>query len=665
MADEFWLVVSIEDDDEEDPGFRDLRARVRDAVERASVDITEMRKRRRNLDVRLWSPSMAQLVEAGGWLHALLDVEPDAMDFLRRLPVRYNGPPGAAYREITGFNQVELAAARRWVRSWQEPGTVSSAPEPERRMDVAVRRDGTELAAGAELEPATAYEVLARIGEPFDSSIVDGEVSSIEELLGPGAFELEVTLVSADLEVLGATSQPLDLPAVGPSETVAFVVRTPPREGAVSARLSVFLDGNLVQTFALTGWVGSVPRGEQGLRARSEHLAPAGYARLTHVAPRTLSMVQEPADEGGIQLRTRLSVEHLPTTRVEEHAREVRRLLEVALKDARRTDDTIRALAAKGSDLGLALFTLDAAHYTTPERAELQDRLRRLMRGADETVQVVRLRIHQSFPWAAVYDWQLPDDPLAVPVCRRPDCEHGPAGADAVCLRGFWGVRHRIEEVIGDPSGRAPEPEAAGDRPAALLSLGVDDPYTATLGDELDVIARPGRVARVSGREQLLDRLWDDASRPPVVVLVGHHRWTGNDPASRHAEIQVSPDGERMTANHLAERLRFEQPWEAPEPVVLLLACSVAAVEPTDLGSFLNSFHSANAAAVVGAECQIRVPSAARIARSLVSSLLGGQAAAPEPLAAAVRRVRTDLAYEGDLSGFALTAVGSGDSVLA
>jgi hypothetical protein len=90
-------------------------------------------------------------------------------------------------------------------------------------------------------------------------------------------------------------------------------------------------------------------------------------------------------------------------------------------------------------------------------------------------VQVIRADPDQAVPWSLVYDWSLPTalrGVAAPPVCfgRTDDgrpCTHGPDDKK-VCVFGFWGIRHLVEELLAD-RGRDDIPgEVAVGNPGAL-----------------------------------------------------------------------------------------------------------------------------------------------------------------------------------------------------
>src|SRR5438445_6681465 len=101
-------------------------------------------------------------------------------------------------------------------------------------------------------------------------------------------------------------------------------------------------------------------------------------------------------------------------------------------------------------------------------------------------------------------------------------CEHN-GESRVYCIRGFWGYRHQIEELIGN---RTPENKVSLVRrhkvPGSLCFL-----TDQTIEDFLEIEKMLGELAGSFkapplDSTALLDTLWDNNKRPAMLVVLGH-----------------------------------------------------------------------------------------------------------------------------------------------
>jgi hypothetical protein len=122
--------------------------------------------------------------------------------------------------------------------------------------------------------------------------------------------------------------------------------------------------------------------------------------------------------------------------------------------------EAFRKLIRRGRDLYKAFFNAAA------KNASIRKALGTVACSCNEKIQVVRFDDHFVFPWPLLYDFPLPDewegDPPR-PLClgqavdalgATVSCSH--TNKDEVyCVRGFWGVRHYVEELLVQSGGKA------------------------------------------------------------------------------------------------------------------------------------------------------------------------------------------------------------------
>ncbi|HVF04278.1 MAG TPA: hypothetical protein VNA20_05520 [Frankiaceae bacterium] len=562
-----------------------------------------------------------------------------------------------AYRPedaATTLPRVVNIGLRREASAW-EPGA----------NGVYLARDES-LAAGAE------YDLDVQIGAQWPTTLVVGERQPIDLLLPDyrAGHHLDVVVFGADVEVLSEAVQSVELPPVGASDLLTFRVRMPARPSAVQLRVSVFHENHLVQTFRLSGLVEERPRHHDGdaVSARLEHSATERWDNIDALPARALSLTLNRAAGGTHRLFLKqgdaASVLDLAPDLQNDYTTAVREVLAGAMTGAIPGTEAMWQLAQHGAEIARGLFgRLDDAGA----RAAAGVRA-----GEDLLIQVVRADPHYALPWALLYDWDLPEVVYGAPpppVCFGRDdaghpCTHT-ADAGEVCARGFWGIRHQVEELLADASGRDTAGPIPARTPTVAVGRGVDDEaalaFPAALGQRLGA----GAVQELQPADSLLDLLFDGGTRPPVIVVIGHHETrdlVGEPVGSR---IQSGTAERWLIDRNLVDRARREGRWAPPQPIVLLMSCGSALVRPRDMTSFLTALNGAGAAAVVGTECDVYSDAAAAFA----GALLGAMASIQDtrlPFGRAVRLARhTLVTKERDVRGFAFTAFGSADLELA
>jgi len=160
--------------------------------------------------------------------------------------------------------------------------------------------------------------------------------------------------------------------------------------------------------------------------------------------------------------------------------------------------DVIRKLADLGNELYQAIF------IRAPK--PMQTELRAVAGNVDKTIQIVRHDPNFAFPWPILYDFQLPQKIAGAqppPICvgnagngegnialgndSVKSCSHGPRDK-VYCIYGFWGIRHRVEQLmaLGGSLEDAVEKIQPNPQAGVCLAVGTSDEHTTKMG----VVAR-------------------------------------------------------------------------------------------------------------------------------------------------------------------------------
>lgn len=594
----------------------------------------------------------------------------------------------------SGYSLHDLAAAPELLEQAREIGEQarSGAKEagPEqleteqvRRVDLTVRVKGRRVPGG--LPAGARVRVLVRIGRPFPDSRIAGTPPppTLPAPDAEGGHDLDVVVYGLDFRVEGKISRRLRLPRVGPSKLLSIPVLTPSLElEQAHLRVAIYCRAHLVQSFLLTATVSEDRRGEAPkfelefgqterfgnldvLRQRLASLAVNDGPGASHTL-----MVKGAGQAGDVELNSSLLMEFVNSFRTElgritdaiTEPRVAQDLFPSADPDEQsQFADQWRDLA----ELGARLYR-EMIDRLPPETSPIKEQIRQA--HGDEIIQVVRLDPSFAYPWTLLYDWDSPyevggkkqpfcfgnapattdDEPVTA---RR--CEHGPDSRE-YCIYGFWGVRLRLEQLVKHVLAADPPDRVSTGCP---LRLGLGDQHAGTDGlpERLKTLTT---VNRMDGADiDLADDLWRDDWRPAEIVAIGHRA---------EAEVPDEPTGSRikldgrwLTMQELNVRVRKQ--WQAPNSIVLLLACNTTTTDPARLDDFAWRFLQARAGAVVATEIPIYGDFAARCAYLITRSLFTDR----DPFATAIRDLHRRFAHAGNPLAFSLLNLGHAELTIA
>lgn len=576
--------------------------------------------------------------------------------------------------------------------------------QQERRVDVALQHlEGipiySPVAKYTSLKQNTRYRIRVHIGQQLHDSLVVDEVPSIDPLLPDPedrqGYALEVVIVEDDFTLLSPRIQPLHLPLLGGSQPIYFEIRTPERTGSAKARLEIYYQNNLLQSFLLEAEV-APEEGQQAAVQVSVRLLFSRTARfnnLQELPPRPLSLgFNEKTGDSTHQFTMKSGKDgqaiNLPQDVVSNELKKFRAILHEATVDDTNnprfpTDvlpgtpptpyfaEVVRKLADVGNELYRRVFK--------EVSREIQKEMRRLATSADETIQIIRYGANYAFPWNILYDFLIPEvdeEGALPPVCmglKKEEGDTGQATADTsgvvacghgpkdkvYCIWGFWGIRHCIEELValGDSLKDAVRYiKASPDAPAVALMIGTPDANTAALEKDLKA-ALGSRFISLSPQHDLLQFLWEQDKRPAVLIVLGHMETTPQPP-----RIQLASASKQrwLSAKNIDDKFILDEGWEEqPNTLVLLMACSSGATEMTTVNDFVLSWTSVGAAGIVGTECLTFSRLVSRFARDVTCAML--TATPPKTLGDAVKDFNRQMIHAGNPLGFVFNCLGDAD----
>jgi hypothetical protein len=589
-------------------------------------------------------------------------------------------PMAQVARSLQAVRPYVDAMRAAFREAWRSNPALREGSRDQRRVDIEIlRRDLRDetLYVRKHRSMATSgrYRFRVQIGIPGPSSVMVGEVPAIAAFLPPADPErghlLSIVLYGLDFRTASANAKRITLPPFGPSDAVLFDVMAPAREGIARARIAVYYElpdslrkeendtsgyhNQLVQSFLIEAlveknerWHGSpvtTSRLEVSRRVAFEHLQTftprIASLGINESAPGTHTfMMKGRQGEGHVTVTDVMMQKALDAVRGELTALtddgegnprfpETDTLERAGLRETQ-FDAAIRALGGAGSALHWSVWK----NLPARQQSVLDD----IKNSHDETVQILRYNPNYVFPWAALYDFAIPtdeDDDHPSEVCkgflRRKrnefiecgeclhDCLH-PDKSEAYCVWGFWGMRHRVEQLLhAEGKEEASIEEVKPIREDLLrLTIGIDGPFAATLAHDLSELIGKKRVKEIVEPSDVVSTLWSDAERPAILVLLGHYE--------NHKKFgpRIRDRKEKwLSWRELANRVKDSKAGKLsdPHPVVVLAACESAAAGLDQFVDFVNLFAEARVGAVIGTETVIFDGLAARLAKNVASSL--------------------------------------------
>jgi hypothetical protein len=592
------------------------------------------------------------------------------------------------HREEEGFSEVVRAnAAIDRARPHMEELAREFAGLPAAQRSALEENQGRRVAIWVEHDPMTMrrdrfpsigpstalaqgrrYLVNVGVGIAWPTDLVPRDTPAVDPILPPvdddDGHDLTVTVFSATSRVLDQPSKPLRLGRLGPSLPVTFLVETPRRRRTTRLRVVVYHRGHIIQSFQLTARLAANEWSVGGrLAVELEFSRRERLSDLDGLPERELSVVTN--DDGGgahalmFESGDRLVLDDDTARTIRE---DYRKTLEDVRKKLRRQSklaavpfaDVLRHLAAEGHENFKAIMM-----GASPE---LSRKIGQVTDGRGRTIQILRTKPSFAHPWVAVYDWELPRPEVLskAAVCLgAAGCGCTPTSAQAICVNGFWGVRHVVEEMLIPAQRHVATVAGAPGVPSVVCTVGTRDSWSKAMVTDLVGDLGSARVEDHVKDRSLLERLWDVAARPAVLVVLGHletspiHRYE-----REHPRITVCATEGYLDTSSILDMQRLPAPrwWENPlQPVVLLLGCNTARSGLGSVHNFVQGLARCGASTVIATEEIIDTRMARAVASTVVPLL---DAVGPGE---ALRAWRAREIANGNPLGFMLTCFGSAD----
>ncbi len=492
---------------------------------------------------------------------------------------------------------------------------------------------------------------------------------------------LRVKLFSRDFDIENSNGE-LRLLKTGATDRLHFAVA--PREQSSDARLraAVYYKNNLVQSIMLHARVDDqemkLGRGKRANWAEVEYSLSEDWADVTQLQPRAVSILANESPDGSHMI----GVVGTPTEGTLEIGRDKMaeavtafrdKLIGICMDDQKRyryrADNTgdqdkfiedLKTLAYVGNALFRSVFYRD-------ETIDFTRELRQALAGSPSAViQIARLSTDFVFPWAGIYDRRLEIDRGKNQVCLEPlkqttaqaalaacsNCSHG-EDRNVICLAGFWGLRHIVEQPLGivkkdaKPVSTVREIKASG-QVQASVNVYVGDDFKLRPAHQDWLI---NQIKRKNGAPTLADELKEvKAGLPQSKHLCYFYCHGGADEKSLNPWLTVGKDERLVPADLFSIGLEEDWRFSNVRPLVFINACHSIEFTPEALSAFLPEWTTAGASGVIGTEISIFEPLAVEFGQGLIEAFLNG-----EPIGQAVQRLRWQLLLKRNVLGLVYT----------
>jgi hypothetical protein len=533
------------------------------------------------------------------------------------------------------------------------------------------------------------YRLNLHVGHRLPNSLFESEPPPLDPLLpepeGESGHLLEVAVFEKDFELLSPRVQTLYLPRLGGSEPVKIECRAPAEPGLAELRISIYYQNYLLQSFLMTAQVldqYSLYGTDRQISMQLDFSRTARFTNLPALGPRLLSIGSNQDADGRTHsfLLKKDEAATQPIKMTEAQAtgqiNRFRTLIETAATDIahfapkldagppddeerRAFDAVIRDLAELGRELYRFIFD------NSP--SDMKKQLRQVSKVSDEIIQITRHDPAFAFPWPAIYDFPLPKKVVAAPPARvclgtplldpqhaapGRGCPHNP-DEEVYCVEGFWGIRHRLEQLIaqGDALRDAVgQIQRLPDRPGVCLATGVADPSATALTNLLQQTLEED-LCILRTQQEFIERLWQPENRPAVFILLSHLELSNKPGEPEGPRMLLSPHAAGVAAipldawlqpGDITDQTIERGEWEEqPRTLVMLMACNGAASDVDTLNNYLTSLTSVGAGAIVGTETSVFSDLVSLFAKEVTLSLWEKDASLGEAIQSFNRRMIT------------------------
>ena len=593
----------------------------------------------------------------------------------------------------------------------------------ERKVDAELQlvrpwSDVHALGPQAHLNPGRTVRLQVHIGQRNPESLIVGDTPSLDPLLPPlegeESHELDIVVYPKDFTFVAGhlAVRKVLLPRFGGSIPVSWDLRVPelrpsnhgheeqvdeggPRvntrgRGWISGdtaelRFSVYFKNQLLQSFALTATVRPEKdwRLAGGLKIICDFSRTRRFGKLDELDDRFVALCLNKNSDGRHMLGLKFD-DGEPTalewegSALSNYTKRLRSALYSALapngesnflftesdlsiypRTPTAFDDAVRLMAQAGA----RIFT----ELVNTHDDDVVEVLRAIRVASGQTIQVTLLHPTFSLPWAVLYDYEIsaetPIEELSVCHGRTATgsaCQCSPTAGKSICLRGFWGFRHVVEQLV---DGLPPLDDVPGRISASPVAtaLGLINTYPDAFTDGLiqTLKATAGLPSEVFvNPKAVLPLLRDDLKRPAILMYVGHQINAGSDDAPEPEFRGVDDMPILRLADVSAERLNYG-PWKAPRSLLMLLGCATGNTRVDTGISLAGALLRLGAVGVVGTECTVYTPVVAHLARQIFARL-----AKREQIGKALSEAIWKLADDGCPMGLIFTYIGSAEAHL-
>lgn len=565
---------------------------------------------------------------------------------------------------------------------------VQTEPTPAPRvLNVALTDSERQLlSTTAPLRPDGGYQIRIDVGPLVEDSVIINPVPlQLDEPDDAEGYRFDVVVSSSDVTVDPGPYR-LTLPLTGASTYLYVPFRTVETLGPAALRVTLYHRNNAVQSARIDFDVERRGRRTGHIKGMVDYSLTDDVARSIELPERRLNVLTNDGPSGTHKIVVNNGDRAIAVTVSDQQATTVltairKRLTEITLGakgNKSQYDDQNRKPAA-GFITDLRRMALSGAQLWQAVVPDVADRAYLREHLAERAKIQITRATYTVFPWALIYD--IPRDPeedgelcplLEDWDTRSAELRDYPArcpaeeshGLNVICPYGFWGFRHLIEQPPSVRTGilrtsiKVVEPAQA----VAARSLALNPALTTTHFTDLAAcFAGQFRLVPCDDRAALETALADP--QLPLAYFYCHGRTEMQaDVVTPYLEIgqdtRIAPGS--LGAWHEAGGWGSAH-WSETAPLVFINGCETAALQPSDVVSFVDAFAGLHAAGVIGTEISVSQRVAGEVALNFYRHFVGSAGAS---VGTALYRTRIDLLRKGNIAGLVYTPFCSMDLTL-
>lgn len=548
------------------------------------------------------------------------------------------------------------------------------------------------------LKPGKRFRVNVVIGQRSDYSIMTGEVPPIDLVLPDPeknmGHELDIVLFPKSFTLVSESLQKIHLPMMGGSGIARFECLAPESTGMAALRICIFHKNTLLQAFILEATIAYEAENalERQLKCYFDLGTSASFDNINELPKRDLYIGINAAGNGSHNLFIKKDnvaeqINGITEAKITSTQVELQHLLENIYFKGREslfaadpenqlpmTEAFVRGvnqMARMGKDLH---DLIREGAYTD----SMKDLIFQIQKNPGMTISIARHNSNYAFPWSLLYDYDLSPLPgFQHLVCtgekienipdshKRPGetyCNHNPEAA-VICMEGFWGIRHQIEQYITPPEKMDMQAKLPVTKNSPIIySFNINDQEIISVIQSLPQYKLP--VKCIADEKDIFSPIWKKEHCPATLLVFGHLETKPKSDEPDEPRIlsyllngtQKASEEKWYCRSNFSKFFKNNKTYkEKPSPLIFLISCSSNAPDTKTQLSLVKEFNYGGASTIIATECSIT----SGLGKAFVDHVFKALYIEGRELGEAIQDFNKKIFIKGNPLGFVFTCFGN------